>query len=88
MFRMFCVGVSTSYTVISRLDRLMVAVKELVGEQYYIFGLGVDLERGDTVHTMGGSRQKEHEDLEDPNVPVEAMRSHIRARTNSRGNTM
>ncbi|KAF7322544.1 hypothetical protein HMN09_00032900 [Mycena chlorophos] len=32
----FCVGVATAYNVISRLDRLMYLVKEVVGEQYHI----------------------------------------------------
>ncbi|KAG2357359.1 hypothetical protein BDR07DRAFT_1420585 [Suillus spraguei] len=36
----FCVGVSTAFGIITRLDRLMVAVKELVGEQYHIDGVG------------------------------------------------
>ncbi|KAG6878664.1 hypothetical protein C0992_007732 [Termitomyces sp. T32_za158] len=37
----FCVGVSTAYGLITRLDRLMVAAKEIVGEQYHIQGLGM-----------------------------------------------
>ncbi|KAG6818618.1 hypothetical protein H0H93_003419 [Arthromyces matolae] len=36
----FCVGVSTAYGFITRLDQLMVAAKEIVGEQYHIQGLG------------------------------------------------
>ncbi|KAI0318290.1 hypothetical protein OF83DRAFT_1057097 [Amylostereum chailletii] len=36
----FCVGVSTAYGIITRLDRLMMATKELVGEQYHIHGVG------------------------------------------------
>ncbi|KAG5730014.1 hypothetical protein E4T56_gene20195 [Termitomyces sp. T112] len=36
----FCVGVSTAYGLITRLDRLMVAAKEIVGEQYHIHGIG------------------------------------------------
>lgn len=40
-FRTFCVGVSTAFGIITRLDRLMVAVKELVGEQYHIDGVGM-----------------------------------------------
>ena len=39
-FRCFCVGVSTSFGIVSRLDRLMHATKELVGEQYHIRGVG------------------------------------------------
>lgn len=38
--RIFCVGVSTAFSVITRLDRLMVATKEVVGEQYHIHGVG------------------------------------------------
>lgn len=37
----FCVGVSTAFGIVTRLDRLMVAVKELVGEQYHIDGVGM-----------------------------------------------
>lgn len=40
-FRMFCVGISTAYSVMNRLDRLMLATKEIVGEQYHIHGVGV-----------------------------------------------
>ncbi|KAJ7074308.1 hypothetical protein C8F01DRAFT_17417 [Mycena amicta] len=32
----FCVGVATAYNIVSRLDRLMHQVKEIVGEQYHI----------------------------------------------------
>ncbi|KAF9220310.1 hypothetical protein BS17DRAFT_739428 [Gyrodon lividus] len=39
----FCVGVSTAFGIVTRLDRLMVAVKELVGEQYHIDGVGLPL---------------------------------------------
>jgi hypothetical protein len=41
MSRTFCVGVTTAFGIITRLDRLMVAVKEVVGEQYHIDGVGV-----------------------------------------------
>ena len=34
-------GVSTAFGIITRLDRLMVAVKAVVGEQYHIDGVGV-----------------------------------------------
>ncbi|KAG6862124.1 hypothetical protein C0995_005936 [Termitomyces sp. Mi166 len=37
----FCVGVSTAYSLIVRLDRLMVAAKEIVGEQYHIHGIKI-----------------------------------------------
>lgn len=36
---MFSVALATTFGIISRLDRLMVAVKEVVGEQYYIRGI-------------------------------------------------
>ena len=60
--RMFSVGISTAFGLVNRLDRLMVAVKEIVGEHYYIHGVGVlssaypPLGVGDTesVHTNGG----------------------------------
>jgi len=42
-YLMFCVGIATTYGTISRLDRLMVTVKEIVGEQYHIHGAGVAL---------------------------------------------
>jgi Aromatic acid exporter family member 2 len=35
----FCVGVSTSFAVVMRLDRLMHVTKELVGEKYHIHGV-------------------------------------------------
>lgn len=38
--RCYCVGVSTSFGIVTRLDRLMHAAKELVGEQYHIHGVG------------------------------------------------
>ena len=41
--RIFCVGVSTAFSIVTRLDKLMVAVKELVGEQYHIDGVGLPL---------------------------------------------
>ncbi|KIK64040.1 hypothetical protein GYMLUDRAFT_40270 [Collybiopsis luxurians FD-317 M1] len=40
-YLMFCVGVSTAFGIVSRLDRLMVAAKEIVGEQYHIQCLGL-----------------------------------------------
>ncbi|KAG6333420.1 hypothetical protein ID866_5670 [Astraeus odoratus] len=39
----FCVGVCTAFSIMSRLDRLMIATKELVGEQYHIDGVGLPL---------------------------------------------
>jgi len=37
----FCVGVNTAFSIVNNLDKLMVATKELVGEQYHIHGIGV-----------------------------------------------
>ncbi|KAH8111150.1 hypothetical protein DFH11DRAFT_644694 [Phellopilus nigrolimitatus] len=37
----FSVGVSTAFGIVTRLDRLMMATKELVGEQFHINGLPV-----------------------------------------------
>ncbi|KAH8827139.1 hypothetical protein DL96DRAFT_1669804 [Flagelloscypha sp. PMI_526] len=37
----FCVGVSTTFSLMRRLDRLMYSVKQLVGENYHIEGVGV-----------------------------------------------
>ena len=41
MTRAFSVGVTTAFGIVLRLDKLMVATKELVGEQYHIHGIGV-----------------------------------------------
>ncbi|KAF8642481.1 hypothetical protein AX16_009482 [Volvariella volvacea WC 439] len=40
-YLMFCVGVSTMFALMIRLDKLMLATKEVVGEQYHIHGLGL-----------------------------------------------
>ncbi|KAH9933951.1 uncharacterized protein BXZ73DRAFT_45967 [Epithele typhae] len=37
----FSVGATTAFGIVLRLDKLMVATKELVGEQYHIRGIGV-----------------------------------------------
>ena len=39
--RIFSVGVATTFAIITQLDRLMIAVKDLVGEQYHIHGIGL-----------------------------------------------
>lgn len=39
--RYYCVGVSTAFSIVNNLDKLMVATKELVGEQYHIHGIGI-----------------------------------------------
>ena len=44
-FRYFCVGLTTAFGIITRLDRLMMATKELVGEQFHIHGLPVCMPR-------------------------------------------
>ncbi|ESK92525.1 hypothetical protein Moror_4433 [Moniliophthora roreri MCA 2997] len=44
-YMIFCVGVSTAFSIISRLDRLMLAVKEIVGEDYHIHGIGLTATR-------------------------------------------
>jgi hypothetical protein len=45
--RNFCVGISTAFGIVRNLDRLMVATKEVVGEQFHIQGVGASL-RGRT----------------------------------------
>ncbi|KAF9446717.1 hypothetical protein P691DRAFT_776668 [Macrolepiota fuliginosa MF-IS2] len=40
-YLMFCVGVSTAFNIVNRLDRLMIATKDIVGEQYHIHGIGL-----------------------------------------------
>ncbi len=40
LYRCFCVGVATAYAILTRLDRLMVATKQLVGEHFHIYGIG------------------------------------------------
>ena len=37
---MFSVGITTAFNIINRLDQLMLAVKEVVGEHYHIHGVG------------------------------------------------
>ena len=37
--RFFSVGVATAFGIVTRLDRLMVATKELVGESFHIHGI-------------------------------------------------
>ncbi|KXN81239.1 hypothetical protein AN958_05700 [Leucoagaricus sp. SymC.cos] len=40
-YLMFCVGVSTAFNIVNKLDRLMIAAKDIVGEQYHIHGVGL-----------------------------------------------
>ncbi|KIM88532.1 hypothetical protein PILCRDRAFT_62336 [Piloderma croceum F 1598] len=40
-YLIFSVGVATTFAIITRLDRLMIAAKDLVGEQYHIHGVGL-----------------------------------------------
>jgi hypothetical protein len=58
-FRCFCVGVSTSFGVVSRFDRLMHATKELVGEQYHIRGVGY-------IPKVGGVEMSQRTDIVRP----------------------
>lgn len=44
MHRFFSVGVATAFGIVTRLDRLMLATKELVGEQFQISGV-IDMSR-------------------------------------------
>ncbi|KAJ7581095.1 hypothetical protein C8J56DRAFT_256925 [Mycena floridula] len=39
-YLMFSVALSNAFAIVSRLDMLMLAVKEIVGEQYHIHGVG------------------------------------------------
>ena len=39
-YSMFCVGITTAFGIINRLDQLMLAAKEVVGEHYHIHGVG------------------------------------------------
>ncbi|KAH8111149.1 hypothetical protein DFH11DRAFT_1880050 [Phellopilus nigrolimitatus] len=49
IFRYFSVGVSTAFGIVTRLDRLMMATKELVGEQFHIHGLPVHVAKAKSV---------------------------------------
>ncbi|KAI5122416.1 hypothetical protein M0805_002966 [Coniferiporia weirii] len=46
----FSVGVATAFGIITRLDRLMMATKELVGEQYHIHGLPLYMSAKSNIH--------------------------------------
>ena len=37
---MFSVGIATAFNIINRLDQLLLAAKEVVGEHYHIHGVG------------------------------------------------
>ncbi|KAJ7632836.1 hypothetical protein FB45DRAFT_744966 [Roridomyces roridus] len=52
-YLMFCVAVSSAYNIMSRLDRLMMTVKEIVGEQYHIHGAGIAIGTRRTGVPMG-----------------------------------
>ncbi|KAH6904695.1 hypothetical protein BKA70DRAFT_1296143 [Coprinopsis sp. MPI-PUGE-AT-0042] len=45
-YQIFCVAISTAFGIINRLDKLMLAAKELVGEQFHIHGIGVSTSVG------------------------------------------
>ena len=51
---MFCVAATTAFAIVSRLDRLMLAVKEIVGEQYHVQGMNVRMgvEMGSRTNTL------------------------------------
>jgi len=51
-YLIFCVGVSSAYGIVNRIDRLMVATKQLVGEHFHIQGIGVSTFRGSTVRPL------------------------------------
>ncbi|KAJ7172199.1 hypothetical protein C8R46DRAFT_893839 [Mycena filopes] len=42
-YLMYAVGIATAYGIMSRLDRLMLTVKEIVGENFHIHGAGISL---------------------------------------------
>ncbi|KAI0697464.1 hypothetical protein BC835DRAFT_1504792 [Cytidiella melzeri] len=50
----FSVGCTTAFGIVQRLDSLMLATKELVGEQYHIHGVGLT-SYGAFTHTAGTS---------------------------------
>ncbi|KAJ2933854.1 hypothetical protein H1R20_g3236, partial [Candolleomyces eurysporus] len=52
-YLMFCVGISIAYRIMNRLDRLMLATKEIVGEQYHIHGVGVGAWNLDSLPSQG-----------------------------------
>ncbi|EIN13098.1 hypothetical protein PUNSTDRAFT_139763 [Punctularia strigosozonata HHB-11173 SS5] len=52
-YLIFCVATTTAFNIMTRLDRLMVATKELVGEQYHIDGVGIRLAEGRRGIPMG-----------------------------------
>jgi hypothetical protein len=39
--RYSCVGISTAFSIVNYLDKLMVATKELIREEYHIHGIGI-----------------------------------------------
>jgi len=64
----FCVGVTTAFGIVNRLDRLMLATKELVGEQYHIHGIGLshrgrEIEEKVDGHTAGPGDIRPAEDV-------------------------
>ncbi|KAF8628826.1 hypothetical protein AX17_005887 [Amanita inopinata Kibby_2008] len=56
-YMIFCAGVSTAFSIMTRLDRLMVAVKEVVGEQYHIHGIGLSRSGGVELGSRSNSVQ-------------------------------
>lgn len=53
--RYYCVGISTAFSIVNNLDKLMVATKELVGEQYHIHGIGIVQKGGYEPPTPGST---------------------------------
>jgi hypothetical protein len=79
--RVFCVAVTTAFHCIVALDRLMIAVKELVGETYYIAGLAHGSQGyADTQHPQGtpGLRHRGQPGTQDHN-----SEEHQRGRDNA-----
>jgi hypothetical protein len=55
--------VSTSFGIVTRLDRLMLATKELVGERYHIHGVGY-------ISKLAGAEMSSHPDTPSPAGPI------------------
>jgi hypothetical protein len=68
--RMFSVGVSTAYGIINRLDQLMLAVKEIVGEQYHIHGVGFVVQGAPGFDFGAGLNGKGYGALRSPGVEL------------------
>ncbi|KAF8186290.1 hypothetical protein BJ912DRAFT_852397 [Pholiota molesta] len=69
-YLMFSVGVSTAYGIINRLDQLMLAVKEIVGEQYHIHGVGFVVQGAPGFDFGAGLNGKGYGALRSPGVEL------------------